>query len=361
MSLRRRSLLLVCALAVAGCRETALRPPEIKSVRTLTIDPRPLEDDHRAVGEIKPRYESEFGFRVAGKIVARLVDLGIAVRKGDVLARLDEQDYRNKLKSAEADLAAADAVLIEAQGTQERQRQLLSSGATTRALYDSALRNLRSANAKRDQAETGVEMARDQLTYTELHAEFDGIVTGIGAEVGQVVNSGHMIVRVARSSDKDAVFSIAEAAFELGRSAGGPTAASVLLLSNTSIAADGVVREISPVADPATRTYQVKVTLHDPPEQMRFGASVVGHIKASATPVVTLPGSALFDKGGIPAVWVVDPANTSVQLKPVTVARYETGRVIVSDGLSKGDIVVSAGVNRLRENQKVHLAEGSAQ
>ena len=133
------------------------------------------------------------------------------------------------------------------------------------------------------------------------------------------------------------------------------------LLSNPSISAEGVVREISPVADAATRTFQVRVTLKDPPEQMRFGGSVVGRVKASTQPVIILPGSALFDKGGRPAVWVVDPTNSSLLLKPVKVGRYETDRVVIEDGLAKGDIVVTAGVNRLRENQRVRLTEGASQ
>jgi RND family efflux transporter MFP subunit len=124
--------------------------------------------------------------------------------------------------------------------------------------------------------------------------------------------------------------------------------------------ADGVVREISPVADPATRTYQVKVTLKSPPAEMRFGSSVVGRLKATTAPVVVLPGSALFDKGGKPAVWIVQPATGAVVLKPVIVARYETDRVVLSEGVEKGDIVVTAGVNRLREGQKVRLASGGA-
>jgi len=297
---------------------------------------------------------------LAGKMVARSVDVGAAVRKGDVLARLEEQDYRNKLKSAEADLAAAEAVLVEAQSTEERQRQLLTTGTTTRALYDSALKNFRSAEARRDQALTSVELARDQLAYTELHAEFDGVVTAVGAEAGQVVNSGHMIVRVARPNDKDAVFAVAEAAFRLGSERREPSRVVVLLLSNAAVTAEGVVREVSPIADPATRTYQVKVTLADAPEQMRFGGSVVGRIKASTTPVVVLPGSVLFDKNGTPAVWIVDPVGQSVQLKTVSVERYETDRVILKEGLNKGDIVVTAGVNRLRDGQKVRLAGGDA-
>jgi RND family efflux transporter MFP subunit len=359
MSVSRQMLLLALLLPLAGCSGQASPGPEVKAVRTVTADPKPLEDDRRAVGEVRPRYESELAFLVSGKVIQRNVDVGATVRKGDLLARLDDQDDRNRLKQAEADFVAADAVLVEAKAAEERQRKLLDSGITTRAVYDTALKNFRSAQAKHDQAKSAVDLAKDQHAYSELHAEFDGIVTAIGVEAGQVVSSGKMVVRVARSEDKDAVFSVAESAFESKRPDTPPEIA-VLLLSNPGVTADGVVREISPVADPTTRTFQVKVTLTNPPEQMRFGGSVVGRLKTSSQPVVVLPGSALFDKGGKPAVWVVDPVSHAVGLKPVTVARYETDRVVVSEGLMRGDVVVTAGVNRLRENQKVKIAQESA-
>jgi len=326
----------------------------------VVVDPQPIEDDRRAVGEVRPRYESDIGFRVSDKVVARLVDVGASVKEGDVLARLDTQDYRNKLKSAESDIVAAQAVLTEAANAEWRLRHLLENGNTTRANYDVALKNLRSAEAKSDAAKTAMDMAKDQLGYAELHADFDGIVTSVGAEAGQVVNVGQMIVRLARPSDKDAVFSIAESVFTDRRTDNDRPEIVTLLLSNPSISAEGVVREISPVADPATRTFQVRVTLRNPPEQMRFGGSVVGRVKTATNPVVVLPGSALFDKDGRPAVWVVDPAGGCVILKGVAVSRYETDRVIISEGLSKGDIVVTAGVNRLREKQKVRWLEGAS-
>jgi RND family efflux transporter MFP subunit len=277
-----------------------------------------------------------------------------------VLARLDEQEYRNRLKSAQADIVAAEAVLEEAQGAEGRLRQLLATGTTTRANYETSLKNLRSAEAKLDSAKAARDLAKDQLSYADLIAEFDGIVTAVGAEPGQVVNIGQMIVRLARPTDKDAVFAIAESAFRGQPSGGQRPEVTVALLSNPNISADGVVREVAPVADPATRTYQVKVTLKDPPEQMRFGASVIGRLKVATAPVVVLPATALFDKAGQTAVWVVDAATGVVSLKPVVVSRYETDRVILSSGLAKGDVVVTAGVNRLREGQKVRLAEAAA-
>jgi RND family efflux transporter MFP subunit len=354
----RNFLMLGALLFAAGCNEVAKHEPEVRPVRTVTVDPKPIPDDRRIVGEIKPRHESDLAFRIAGKVISRDVDVGAIVRKGDLLARLDDQDYRNKLKAANADMLAAEAVLVEAQAAEGRLRQLLASGSTTRANYDASLKNLRSAEAKLESAKASVEQAKDQLAYTELRADFDGIVTSASAEPGLIVNTGQAILRVARSEEKDAVFSIAEHVFGEHDENARPEIV-VSLLSNPNVTAEGVVREIAPISDPATRTYQVKVTLKSPPELMRFGGSVAGRLKTSTVPVVVLPGSALFDQGGRPAVWIVDPASSAVTLKPVTAERYETDRVVVSGGLSKGDIVVTAGVNRLRESQKV-LAEGAA-
>lgn len=357
MAIRWKWAVAVAALAVTGCGDTRPKPAEIRPVRSVVVEPMPIEDDRRAVGEIRARYESDLAFRVSGKIVSRTVDVGVTVKKGDLLARLDDQDYRNRLRAAESDIAAADAVLEESRNAESRQRQLLERGVTTRANYDTALKNLRSNEAKVESARAAMDLAKDQLRYAELHTDFDGVVTAVGAEAGQVVNVGQMVVRVAQPSDKDAVFSVSETAFR--EKPAKPPEVLVTLLSNPGITADGIVREVSPVADPTTRTYQVKVGLASPPEQMRFGASVVGRLKTSTAPVVVLPGSALFDKGGQAAVWVVDTASGTVALRTVVVNRYETDRVIIGEGLAKGDVVVTAGVNRLREQQKVRLAEGA--
>src|SRR5262249_24966090 len=156
----------------------------------------------------------------------------------------------------------AQAVLVEAQGAEDRSRQLLANGYTTRSLYDSAVKNLRSAEARLNQAKAPMDMAKDQVEYSELRAEFDGVVTAVGAEIGQVVNSGVMIVRLARSNEKDAVFAIAESAFQNGKPNDERPEIAVQLLSSPGVITEGTVREISPIADPVTRTYLVKVTLH---------------------------------------------------------------------------------------------------
>lgn len=358
----RAALLLGLGLLTVGCDEPPPRVAEVRPVRTTTVEPQALADDRRAVGEIKPRHESDLGFRVGGKLLERPAEVGATVKRGDVLARLDTADYRDKLRSAEADVASARASQIEAQASEDRLRQLLAGGHTTRANFDAALRNLRSSEAKLDSARAAFDLARSQVAYATLTAEFDGVVTAVGAEPGQVVDVGRMVVRLAKPGDKDAVFAVAEAQFGRPPANGQKPAVEVTLLSNPSVVVEGTIREIAPVADAATRTYLVKVSLAaDAPEPMRFGAAVSGRIKAAGAPVVVLPGSALFDQAGQPAVWVVDPAAGVVALKPVAVQRYEIDRVIVSEGLSRGELVVTAGVNRLRENQKVRVAEGGAQ
>ena len=356
----RLSVIPLALLAVlCGCKAEKAHV-DVRFAHTVIVDPKPVHDDRQAVGEVKPRYESDLSFRVAGKMLARRVDIGASVAKGDALATLDTQDFQNRLRSAEAEVASAEAVFVEARGNEGRKSKLLKDGWTPQAVYDTALSNLRTAEGRLSSAKAQLDLARDQLHYTELKAEFDGIITAVGAEPGQNVNAGQMVVKLARPADKDAVFNIAETAFTHRNSSTVPTQVIVWPLSNAELQIDGTIREISPVADTATRTYTVKVTLKDPPPQLRFGMSIVGRARASSDPVVALPLSALFEKNGRPAVWLVDERSGSVALRPVTVARYETDTAVIADGLAKGDVVVTAGVNTLREGQKVRVAEASA-
>lgn len=349
-------LLFGLLIVLAGCKPEDA-PNALRLVRTLVVDPKSMRDDRQAIGEVKPRYESDLSFRVAGKVLSRPVDVGTWVKQGETLATLDTQDYQNRLRSAEADVRFAEAGLVEAQGTEARKAQLLKDGWTPRATYDTAVNNLRSAEARLVAAKANRDLINDQLNYTELKADFDGVITSVGAEAGQNVNAGQMVVKLARPDDKDGVFNIAETAFtEISK-----TQLEVLVwpLSNPELAVEGVVREISPVADQATRTYTVKVTLKDPPPQLRFGMSIAGRLKGQAALAVALPLSAVFEKNGAPAVWVLDQQSSSLTLRTIAVARYESNSVVIASGLIKGDIVVTAGVNSLTVGQKVRLAEAT--
>jgi RND family efflux transporter MFP subunit len=231
----------------------------------------------------------------------------------------------------------------------------LKDGWTPKATYDGALQNLQAAEARLKAAKASLNLTQDQLNYTTLRADFDGVITAVGAEAGQNVNAGQMVVKLARPDDKDGVFNIAETALtEIGA-----TQIEVLVwpLSNPELPVEGIVREISPVADPATRTYTVKVTLKNAPPQLRFGMSIGGRLKGQAALAVALPLAALFETNGSPAVWVLDQQSNSLTLRPIAVARYEANTVIVGSGLARGDVVVTAGVNTLTVGQKVRLAE----
>jgi RND family efflux transporter MFP subunit len=350
-------LLLTVVLALAACKPEDM-PVESRLVRTLVIDPKPIGDDRHAVGEIKPRYESDLSFRVAGKVLSRSVDVGAWVKQGDTLATLDTQDYQNRLRSAEAEVSSAEAAFVNAQGTEARQAKLLKDGWTPKATYDTVLQNLQLAEARLKAAKANLDLTRNQLNYTTLKADFDGVITAVGAEAGQNVNAGQMVVKLARPDDKDGVFNVAETAFT-GINETQPEVV-VWPLSNPDLTVEGVVREISPVADPTTRTYTVKVTLQNPPPQIRFGMSIGGRLKGRAALSVALPLSAIFEKNGSPAVWLLDQDSSSLALRPITVARYEANAVVVASGLSKGDIVVTAGVNTLSVGQKVRIAEASS-
>ena len=347
-------VLLTLLVVLAGCKPEDA-PAALRLVRTLIVDAKSIREDRQTIGEVKPRYESDLSFRVAGKVLSRPVDIGASVKQGDTLATLDTQDYQNRLRSAEADVNSAEAGRVEAQGAEARQAKLLKDGWTTIAAYDTALRNLRTTEAKLAAARANLNLTRDQLNYTELKADFDGVITAVGGEAGQNVNAGQMVVKLARPHDRDGVFNIAETAFADVSDAHPEVI--VWPLSNPSLTVEGLVREISPVADPATRTYTVKVTLKNPPPQLRFGMSVGARLKGKPALAVALPLSALFEKNGSPAVWVLDQDSISLTLRPITVARYEANTVVIASGLIKGDIVVTAGVNTLTIGQKVRLAE----
>jgi RND family efflux transporter MFP subunit len=202
-------LLFALLIVLAGCKPEDA-PAALRLVRTLVVDPKSIRDDRQAIGEVKPRYESDLSFRVSGKVLSRVVDVGAWVRKGETL---DTQDYQNHLRSAEADVRFADAALVEAQGNELREAKLLKHGRTPQATYDTALNNLRSAEARLIAAKANRDLINDQLNYTELKADFDGVITSVGAEAGQNVNPGQMVVKLARPDDKDGVFNIAESAF----------------------------------------------------------------------------------------------------------------------------------------------------
>lgn len=347
--------MLMYAACMSACEKAPAPVEEIRPVRTIVAEVKEFGTVLEGVGEIRPRLESDLGFRIGGKIIERPVNAGDHVRRGTLLARISNDDQRNKLRSAQANVDAARATLDEATSDEQRNRQLLEKQLVPQARYDTAVNTLNSARAGLDAAVAELGLAGDQLAYTTLLADDDGVVTAVGAEVGQVVSAGQLVVRLAHQSQKDAVFNVSEEGI---RTAPKDPPVVVSLLSDPSIRVVGRVREVAPDADPVTRTFAVKVDIAGAPPDMLLGAMVRGEVRMPGSASVALPPSALTAKDGAPAVWRFNPKSGAVDLVPVKVSRYETGLVLIESGIEAGDRIVTAGVHRLRPGQKVRLPDG---
>lgn len=312
----------------------------------------PLGSGGQASGTIQSRYNANVGFLVSGRLIERSVDIGTLVKKGDVIAQLDPSDFKNRVIAAQADVTSAQSVVAQAAPQEQRLRGLLKQGFTTQANYDVALRNLNTAQATLQQAQAHLRLAQDQLAYTTLKADSDGVISQTGADPGQVVNAGQMIVVLSQQNAREATFAVGEQAIaRLPKD----IVVHVHLQSDPQVTADGQIREISPTADPITGTYTMKVSLMDPPDAMRLGAVVTGSVSIQGQNVATIPTSALLQTGDQTAVWVVDPTASVVHRRPVKMLKFDADSVTISEGLKEGDIVVTAGVNLLAEGEKVSL------
>jgi RND family efflux transporter MFP subunit len=343
---------------IASCsKEEPAPPPQPRMVRVLQIHLEEAGLGGSASGVIESRYNAQVGFLVGGRLIERPADVGMTVSKGDVLARLDPTDYKNKVTAAQSQVKAAQGEIAQAAPQEARMKSLLKQGFATQLQYDVALRALSTANAHLQEAQANLQLAQDQVGYTTLKADTPGAVTATGADPGQVVNAGQMIVQISQLDAREAVFSVSERAIAIMRPA---LIIRVALQSDPNIAIDGAVREISPTADPVTGTYKVKVALADAPEALRLGAVVTGSLQMKGEPVAIIPSGALLQSGGEAAVWVVSAQDKLVHRRPVKVLRFDADSVTISEGLKEGDLVVTAGVNWLAEGQKVSLPAGTA-
>jgi RND family efflux transporter MFP subunit len=303
-------------------------------------------------GQISAENEAALSFRIGGRIIDRLVNVGDRVEPDQVLARLDPQNELNALRSAEAALSAAEGRVVETKNAFERQRTLLAQGFTTQARFDQAQQELRTAQSQLDSADADLQIAKDRVGYTELRAGVAGAITARAAEAGEVVQAGQIVFQVARQEGRDAVFDVPA---QVIRSAPPDPKVVVSLIDDPSVSAQGRVRQVDPQADPITRTFGVRVGLIDPPPAMLLGATVQGRMELEATSGIALPATALTRINGQPAVWLVDPKTMTVSLHNVEVGRFDPGTVLVSRGLEGGEVVVTAGVQAIHPGQKVRL------
>jgi RND family efflux transporter MFP subunit len=350
--LRAAATILITA-CVAGCIKEADRTPEPRPVRTVAVGDPARAETLSFTGQVRAKDEVKLAFRLDGRIIERRVDIGDIVKGGEVVARLDSQDEQNALTEAQANLASVEALRTQARLAFARQEELLKGGWTPQAVFDQAQQLLRTADGQVDAAQARVRIARDRLSYTVLRADGPGAVIAVGADAGDVVQAGHEVVELARQGALDAVFDVPE---EVIRTGPRDAPVEIALSDDPAVKAVGRVREVAPQADSATRTFEVKVAIDNPPQTMRLGATVTGKITLPAPEGVEIPADALTaDASGKPAVWVVDPRTQTVALRAVDVVRYDSLGVVVSKGLAKGDFVVTAGVQMLRPGQKVRL------
>jgi RND family efflux transporter MFP subunit len=356
---RRTSLLVAClavSFALSACGPEAGAPPRASEmVKVQAASFQPIARTVSLTGTVAARVESKLSFRIAGRIAERKVDVGDHVKAGDVLATIETPEQEADVQSAKASLQAAEATLVQAQNNFDRQKQLITSGFTTRSNFDAAEEQLRTAEGSVASARADVGTAEEQLSLTVLKADADGVITARDAEAGQVVAAAQTVFTLARDGARDVIFDIYE-----GLLAEPPSSerVEIRLLSNRDVAATAVVREISPTFDRATGTVRVKMSLIDPPPAMGLGAAVLGNGKWAARNLAALPWTSLAAGEAGPTVWVVDAETKAVSQRPISVDRYETGQLLVSAGLKQGEIVVTAGSQFLRAGQVVSIASG---
>lgn len=343
---------LVAAVLIAACGPKEAPPEPPRAVRVVKVEGATADAIATYTGDVRARYESALGFRIAGKLAQRLVEIGQPVRKGQPLAKLDAGDQELGIAAARQQVAAADANATNLKNDLVRFRELRAQGFISAAELDRRQAATDVAIAQLAQAKAQLGVNANQADYTTLRADADGVVTSITAEVGQVLDRGQLFMRVARVGEKEVAVAIPENRVAEFR---GAKALEVSLWAMPERRWVGRLRELAPAADPVTRTYLAKVTVVDAGADVDLGMTATVKVSGDGAPVVKLPSTALFQKGDATAVWVVDPKANTVNLKPVKVERFHDTWIGIADGLSAGDQVVRAGVHKLFAGQAVRV------
>jgi RND family efflux transporter MFP subunit len=353
--LPRSLLALTAALMLAACSAEATAPsarPE-RPVQVQRVAFQDADAKREFVGVVRARYETDLGFRVGGKIVTRIVNVGDRVRAGDVIARLDPEDLKLQVESAQAELAAASSSLAQAAADFDRYSKLKSNGWASLADFDRKKAASDEAQGRFDRARRALELAFNQLGYADLKAYADGIITATLAEPGQVVAVGQPVARLAHRGEKEAVVALPETWLAEARDA----KATVRLWAYRERSFAARLRELSPQADPATRTYAARFTIDNADDAVAFGmTATVTLTQGGDAKVARVPLSAVLNRGNGSSVYVVDGSGALV-LRPVTVASFTEDVALVTSGIADGDRVVTLGVQKLEAGLKVRTIE----
>ena len=339
------------ATLLGACSKPPDKVEDIRPVRAIVLSASNIDIAAEFPGEVRARIESRLAFRVPGKITARRVDPGTLVKRGQVLMELDGGDLRLAQAQAKASLSAAQTMRDLARAELKRYQELRAKNFVSQAVLDEKLSTLRSAQANVDAAQAGYAGQANQAGYATLVSDIDGVVTVVEADVGAVVAPGTPVVRVAKTTDKEIVIALPEDKVETMRRVENVT---VRLWANPGVIIPGKIREVSPVAEAATRTYAVKVSIPDSAAGVKLGMTALVQF-ASTTPqaMIRAPLTALFHEKNSTSVWVVE--NGAVKLVPVQIGGTAGNEVVLVGGVKPGQTVVTAGVNLLKQGQKVHI------
>ncbi|WP_411909466.1 efflux RND transporter periplasmic adaptor subunit [Mesorhizobium sp. B263B1A] len=351
--------LIVAALGLAGCsQEKAEVRDIIRPVKVVEIGAAQTTRQLDYSGSVRARTEMNLGFRVAGKVTERLVDIGQHVTSGDVLARIDPSDYELSVKSAAASLDAAERQVETVDLARKRAEQLYAKNFAPKSQLEQAMLAYNQAVATRDAARSTLAQAQNQVHYTDLKASENGIVTAVSADVGQVVGAGTPVMTVAVDGEKEVLIAVPEmdiAGFRPGKEV------KASFWADDALTLAGKVREVAGSADPQSRTFAVRVSLPNDPRVLLGMTANVQATVDSKTQLVSIPLSALAEKDGQKIVWAVDRGSDTVHSRPVKIANFTADGVAVADGLKQGDVVVAAGTQFMTDDLKVKLSGDSLQ
>lgn len=328
---------------------------DIPLVRTAVIGAVNAPQDYTYSGEVRGRYESQLAFQVTGKIIKRNVDLGNAVKAGDILMQIDPRDLQQTVNSTSAQVYSTESQLKLAESNLYRYRQLYAQNAISRAQLDQYENAYEVAQANVRQATAQYAQGSNQLDYSLLYADKDGVIAAITAEAGQVVSAGQTVITLVQDGEREIEISVPENRIEEIR---GAQSLTVTFWALPQVTLEGKVREIAPMADATTRTYKVRISLVNPPPQIKLGMTAevslagAGSSNQAATMV---PLAAIYQTNDTPHVWVI--ADHVATLRPVQIGSFGNAQVQIVAGLKSGETIVTAGVHKLREGQTVRLTE----
>jgi len=346
------AITIASALSMAGCQPETNVPDPVRPALSTIIKPA-VSASTVAVGTVQPRYQTDLGFRVLGRLIARPVNVGDMVVEGEIIAAIDPTALELAVRSAKADVSKADALLENAIGTEERKRILIRTDATTKQILDDAEQVRAGAQASSARARANLAKATEQLGYAQVKADFAGVVTAVSAEVGQVVSPGQRVVTVARPEVREAVVDVGPD-FPVPLSVGLPFTVSLELLPGLQV--QGHIREIAPQADQVTRMRRIRIALDDPPESFRLGSTITATFSNAHGAILRVPASAVLKQGPDTFVWVVDTAASTVSLQRLDLTEGEGG-FRVNSGISAGARIVTAGIHSLKQGQKVRVEQ----